>query len=104
GHTDGGRDIPMARLIALADTAERAEAVARRGAAWTVGAYIGGSGRGDDPVERYVNEVILHGTPKAVADQVRALQETAGLNYLLCAPLSQESFRLLTDKLLPALL
>ena len=34
-------------------------------------------------------------------DQIQALQETAQLNYLLCAPLSQESFTLLTDRVLP---
>jgi len=54
-------------------------------------------------VERYVREVILHGTPDSVTDQIRALQESARLNYLLCAPLSQQSFALLTDKVLPAI-
>jgi alkanesulfonate monooxygenase SsuD/methylene tetrahydromethanopterin reductase-like flavin-dependent oxidoreductase (luciferase family) len=101
GHADGGRDIPMARLIAVAETAERAAEIARRGAAWTVGSYIG-AGRGDaDPVERYVSEVIIHGTPESVLDQILGLKETAALNYLLCAPLSQESFNLLTDRILP---
>jgi alkanesulfonate monooxygenase SsuD/methylene tetrahydromethanopterin reductase-like flavin-dependent oxidoreductase (luciferase family) len=102
GFSDAGRDIPMARLIAVAPTAARAAEIARRGAAWTVGAYIGG--RGDvDPVERYVNEVIVHGTPASVLEQIQALQETAAMNYLLCAPLSQESFALLTDEVLPKL-
>jgi alkanesulfonate monooxygenase SsuD/methylene tetrahydromethanopterin reductase-like flavin-dependent oxidoreductase (luciferase family) len=104
GFTAAGRDIPMARLMAIAPTAERAEAVARRGAEWTVGAYIGqGRAGGADPVQRYVDQVITHGTPDAVIDQIRALEEEAQLNYLLCAPLSQESFTLLTDKVLPAL-
>ena len=102
GHVDGGRDIPMARLIAVADTAERAAEVARRGAAWTVGSYIGAAGQ-SDPVQRYVDEVIIHGTPECVVDQILGLQETAALNYLLCAPLSQESFTLLTDRILPSL-
>jgi alkanesulfonate monooxygenase SsuD/methylene tetrahydromethanopterin reductase-like flavin-dependent oxidoreductase (luciferase family) len=102
GHAAEGRDIPMARLIAVAETEARAEAVARRGAQWTVGSYIrGGAPAGVDPVERYVNEVILHGTPERLVDQIQALQETAQLNYLLCAPLSQESFTLLTDRVLP---
>ena len=48
--------------------------------------------------------MIIHGTPDAVVDQVRALQDAAALNYLLCAPLSQESFALLTDKVLPRLI
>jgi len=102
GHADGGRDIPMARLIAVAESAERAAEIAQRGAAWTVGAYIGAAGQAD-PVRRYVDEVILHGTPEAVIDQILELQETAALNYLLCAPLSQESFTLLTDQILPRL-
>jgi alkanesulfonate monooxygenase SsuD/methylene tetrahydromethanopterin reductase-like flavin-dependent oxidoreductase (luciferase family) len=111
GHSADGRDIPMARLIAIAESAEQAEAVARRGAEWTVGSYIGGQHRpahqapsavaAPDPVQRYVDEVILHGTPESVIEQIRALQESAQLNYLLCAPLSQLSFNLLTDKVLP---
>jgi alkanesulfonate monooxygenase SsuD/methylene tetrahydromethanopterin reductase-like flavin-dependent oxidoreductase (luciferase family) len=107
GHEGAGRDIPMARLIAIAATAERAEEVARRGAAWTVGSYVGGGhsrhGAAMDPVERYVDEVILHGTAESVVDQIAGLRESASMNYLLCAPLSQETFRLLTDKVLPAL-
>ena len=90
----------MARLIAVADSAERAAEIARRGAAWTVGSYIGAAGK-TDPVERYVNEVIIHGTPESVVDQILGLKETATLNYLLCAPLSQESFTQLTDRILP---
>jgi len=58
----------------------------------------------DNPVERYVGEVIVHGTPESVVDQVKALEEQLPLNYLLCAPLSRESFHLLTEKVLPKLL
>jgi len=50
-----------------------------------------------------VNNVIIHGTWQSVVDQVQALRETAQLNYLLCAPLSQESFTQLTEKVLPRL-
>jgi alkanesulfonate monooxygenase SsuD/methylene tetrahydromethanopterin reductase-like flavin-dependent oxidoreductase (luciferase family) len=113
GHSAMGRDIPMARLIAVSEDAGRAEQVARRGAAWMVGSYIGPRhghtpagqkpSTGADPIERYVGEVILHGTPQSVVDQILALRESARLNYLLCAPLSQESFTLLTDQILPAL-
>jgi alkanesulfonate monooxygenase SsuD/methylene tetrahydromethanopterin reductase-like flavin-dependent oxidoreductase (luciferase family) len=103
GFDAAGRDIPMARLIAVAPNAERAAEVARRGAGWMVGSYIGGARGGGDPIERYVNEVIIHGTPEAVLDQILALGETASLNYLLCAPLSQESFTLITDRILPKL-
>jgi alkanesulfonate monooxygenase SsuD/methylene tetrahydromethanopterin reductase-like flavin-dependent oxidoreductase (luciferase family) len=103
GFSAAGRDIPMARLIAVAPSADRAAEVARRGASWTVGSYIGGRPDGGDPVERYVNEVIIHGTPESVLDQILALEDTAALNYLLCAPLSQESFALITDRILPKL-
>jgi len=113
GHSGAGRDIPMARLMAIAETSERADAVARRGAQWTLGSYIGGGAQGAgqhapaevkaaDPVERYVNDVILKGTPAEVIDQIARLKQEAQLNYLLCAPLSQESFELLTDVVLPA--
>jgi alkanesulfonate monooxygenase SsuD/methylene tetrahydromethanopterin reductase-like flavin-dependent oxidoreductase (luciferase family) len=113
GFSAAGRDIPMARLIAISDNAQRAEAIARRGAGWMLGAYMGPQHRGDhgtpaasaevDPVERYVNEVIIHGTADSVLDQIEALKETAQMNYLMCAPLSQDSFTLLTDEVLPAL-
>jgi alkanesulfonate monooxygenase SsuD/methylene tetrahydromethanopterin reductase-like flavin-dependent oxidoreductase (luciferase family) len=100
----------MARLIAISDNAQRAEAIARRGAAWMVGAYMGPqhhgahqAADGPDPIERYVNDVIIHGTADSVLDQIEALKETASLNYLMCAPLSQDSFTLLTDEVLPAL-
>ncbi len=58
---------------------------------------------GVDPVRRYLDEVILHGTPEAVVDQILRLRDEIGLDYLLCAPLSHESFLLLTDKVLPRL-
>ena len=113
GFSAVGRDIPMARLIAISDNAQRAEAIARRGASWMLGAYMGPQHRGDhgtsapaaevDPVERYVNEVIIHGTADSVLDQIEELKESAQMNYLMCAPLSQDSFTLLTDEVLPAL-
>ena len=87
--------------------------MARRGAQWIVNSYLGAQHRpvmhasfapdGVDPVQRYVDEVILHGTPDAVVDQILRLREEIGLDYLLCAPLSHESFLLLTDEVLPRL-
>jgi alkanesulfonate monooxygenase SsuD/methylene tetrahydromethanopterin reductase-like flavin-dependent oxidoreductase (luciferase family) len=112
GFSAEGRDIPMARLIAIADNAARAAEIAARGAGWMVGSYVGPKHRavrneqrdlGPDPVARYVNNVIIHGTWQSVVDQILSLRETAQLNYLLCAPLSQESFAQLTDKVLPRL-
>jgi alkanesulfonate monooxygenase SsuD/methylene tetrahydromethanopterin reductase-like flavin-dependent oxidoreductase (luciferase family) len=113
GFSEAGRDIPVARLVALADSAGKAAAVARAGAEWILNSYLGAQHRpvmqtnftpaGVDPVRRYVDEVVLHGTPDAVADQIAALRDEIALDYLLCAPLSHESFLLLTDKVLPRL-
>jgi alkanesulfonate monooxygenase SsuD/methylene tetrahydromethanopterin reductase-like flavin-dependent oxidoreductase (luciferase family) len=119
GFSDRGRDIPIARLVALSGSAAEAREVARRGAQWLVDSYIGEQHRPvmapdfaptrlaadrPDPIERYLDEVILHGTPEAVVDEISRLREEIGLDYLLCAPLSHESFRLLTERVLPRLL
>ncbi|MBV9862810.1 MAG: LLM class flavin-dependent oxidoreductase [Alphaproteobacteria bacterium] len=112
GYSDTGRDIPMARLVALGDTAAEAAEVARRGARWIVDSYFGAQHNpvmtrftpaAADPVQRYLDEVILHGTPEAVTDQIRRLREEIGLDYLMAAPLSHKTFMLLTDKILPQL-
>jgi len=113
GYPESGRDIPMARLIALAPTTAEAEAVARRGAQWLVDAYAGPqhqkalqtarSYAGKEPVQHYVDDVILHGTPASVIEQIARLKEEIGLNYLMCAPLSRQTFHLLADKVLPLL-
>jgi alkanesulfonate monooxygenase SsuD/methylene tetrahydromethanopterin reductase-like flavin-dependent oxidoreductase (luciferase family) len=111
GLTEAGRDIPIARLVALADDPGKAAAVARSGAEWILNSYLGPQHRpviqqsftpaGTDPVQRYLDEVILHGTPDKVGDEILKLREEIGLDYLMCAPLSHQSFMLLTDKVLP---
>jgi alkanesulfonate monooxygenase SsuD/methylene tetrahydromethanopterin reductase-like flavin-dependent oxidoreductase (luciferase family) len=111
GHSDAGRTIPMARLIAVDETAEKAREVARRAAQWTVASYVGpthGAHRqevrtfdGKDPIDFYLDDTILHGTAEGVVDQIRALEAEAGMSYLMAAPLSRRSFTLLTDKVLP---
>ena len=114
GHSDRERDIPMARLIALGRTTAEAEETARRGAQWLVDAYAGPQHShrktlqprtydGKEPVQHYIDSVILHGTPDSVIEQVARLEEEAGLNYLMCAPLSRDSFRLLADEVVPRL-
>jgi alkanesulfonate monooxygenase SsuD/methylene tetrahydromethanopterin reductase-like flavin-dependent oxidoreductase (luciferase family) len=113
GFSLAGRELPVARLLALGDTTAEAEAVARRGAQWIVDSYFGAAHRpvgitdpnrpGTDPVERYLDDVILYGTPDAVLDQILRLREEIGLDYLLCAPLSHRTFIMLTDKILPRL-
>lgn len=113
GFPTEGREIPTARLLAVAKTAEEAREIARNGAQWTVGSYAGGIRRDkapgvdrtpdEDPIERYVNNVIVHGTPEMVTDKLIELRETIGLDSLLGAPLSHESFLLFTEKVLPRL-
>ena len=109
----------MARLIAIGDTAAEAEQVARQGAAWTISAYANKDNAGSaisagmltparaehgDAVDRYVNEVIIHGTPAQVVDKIQRLREEIALEYLLCAPVSHRSFMLLTEQVLPKFL
>ena len=105
GFSPEGRTIPVARLLAIAPTDAEAKEVARAGAQWTVGSYAKGmrNAAGKDPVERYVDDVVVHGTPERVAEQLLELQQTIGLDYLLCAPLSQESFVLFNEEVLPKL-
>lgn len=110
-------DIPVARLMAIAATDDEAEAVARRGAGWMLGSYVGGGTKkvinqgADapmdlvpdlDPVDRYVDQVMVWGSPPKVIDELERLRETIPLDYLMAAPLSGETFDLLTEKVLPA--
>jgi len=124
GHSMAGRVIPMARNIALGNTQAEAEAIARQGAQFMFGSYLPpGVGRADppgktvppgsaptrtdpdvDPVERYVNEVVICGTPDKVRDDLQRLAETLPLEYLMCTPLSHSSFELFTEKVLPQFL
>jgi alkanesulfonate monooxygenase SsuD/methylene tetrahydromethanopterin reductase-like flavin-dependent oxidoreductase (luciferase family) len=107
GHEPEGRDLPVARLLAIAPTDDQAREVAEAGAQWTTGSYVKNplalkkQDNERDPVQRYVDEIILWGSPERVADQLREQQEEGHLNYLLCAPLSNQSFRLFTDEVLP---
>lgn len=111
GFTDDGRTIPMSRLIAVDETEEKAREVAKRVAEWTIASYIGqltnvrqGPIRdfgGKDPVDFYLDDVMIHGTAESVADQIQAFGEQIGMTYLMAAPMSGRSFRLLTDKVLP---
>jgi alkanesulfonate monooxygenase SsuD/methylene tetrahydromethanopterin reductase-like flavin-dependent oxidoreductase (luciferase family) len=113
GHSAEGRELPIARLLALGDTAAEAAETARNGAQWIVDSYFGSqhnpvgikdpAAPGSDPVQRYLDEVILHGTPEAILDEILRLREEIGLDYLLCAPLSHKTFGLLTEKILPRL-
>ena len=116
GHAVEGRDLPIARLLAVAPTMREAEEVARRGAGWVVGSYadvkhrpvlpFGGLEKREpktDPVDRYVNGVVLWGTPGSLVDEIARLRGEMNLEYLMCAPLSHESFTLFTEQVLPRL-
>ena len=81
GHIIAGRDIPMARLLAVAETDQAAEAIARRGAQWLVDAYVNPAkaanavamvtSRHDqnggilDPMELYLDGIIIMGRQSA---------------------------------------
>lgn len=115
GVDPAAREVPTARLVAIADTPAKAEEVARRGAEWLVGSYVNAeavakAGTGGflpygegDPVERYMNGIIIHGTAEAVTDELRRLEAEVPLGSLLLAPLSEETFRRFTDHVLPRL-
>jgi alkanesulfonate monooxygenase SsuD/methylene tetrahydromethanopterin reductase-like flavin-dependent oxidoreductase (luciferase family) len=112
GHSPQGRETPIARLVAIGATRSEAEEVARRGASWMVGSYVGarpaihardGPRRPADPVARYLDQVIIWGTAAEVVDRLDALREAVPMTYLMAAPLSHGSFLALTDEVLPKL-
>jgi alkanesulfonate monooxygenase SsuD/methylene tetrahydromethanopterin reductase-like flavin-dependent oxidoreductase (luciferase family) len=117
GHSLAGRDIPIARLVAVAETDAAAEEIARAGVAWMAGSYInptkasGITSHGHammmdehERIERYIRSCVIHGTPERVVDQIRRLNAEVFLDYLMIAPLSHSSFMLFTQKVLPRLI
>jgi alkanesulfonate monooxygenase SsuD/methylene tetrahydromethanopterin reductase-like flavin-dependent oxidoreductase (luciferase family) len=120
GHSIQGRVIPMARNIALGRSQSEAEDVARRGAQFMFGSYLppgvgaanpsksipadAKSAPQQDRVERYVKEVVICGTPEKVIDDLHELEGRLPLDYLMCTPLSHESFELFTEKVMPRFL
>ncbi|MCG8590330.1 MAG: LLM class flavin-dependent oxidoreductase [Proteobacteria bacterium] len=109
GHASEGREIPIGRLLAVAETDAEAEAVARRAARWTAGAYLPkealaqfrADGQPTDPVDHYLADVVIHGSPERVVDTLRKLEDEVPLHYLLLSPLSEKTFGLFTDRVLP---
>jgi alkanesulfonate monooxygenase SsuD/methylene tetrahydromethanopterin reductase-like flavin-dependent oxidoreductase (luciferase family) len=109
GHAFAGRTLPMARLMAIAPTDAEAEEVARRGARWTTGSYVKAKTmnafRHDaaavDPTDHYLSDVIIHGSPAKVIDELQRLRSEMFLDYLMLAPLSERSFELFTNEVLP---
>jgi len=116
GHEVGDRNLPIVRYVALADTTEEAREIARHSSQWTVGAYInpnksGGRPREEipgherdhsvDPVERYVDEIAVVGTAAEVVDKFKQLESEIPMNYLMLAPMSQDTFVRFTKEVLP---
>ena len=99
----------------MAPTRAEAEAVAERGVRWIIDSYADvrhrpvlpfgnlGLAQGGDRVARYMSDIAIHGTPDSVLDQIERLRGEMNLEYLLCAPLSHQTFTLLTDSVLPRL-
>ncbi len=110
GFDPAGRDIPVARLLAIAPTDEQARRVAESGAQWTTTSYAKNPNAAHrhngetDPVRRYVDEIVLWGCPERVADLLLEYEQDKQLNYLLCSPLSNQTFTLFNDEVLPRLL
>ena len=108
GFSIDGRDLPMARLLALGDTEAEAEEVARRGADGSsirisVRNTTRSASRTRPRRARTRSSAIstaLSSTvrSKSVLDRILRLREEIGLDYLLAAPLSHRSFMLLTEK------
>ncbi|MEQ9642350.1 MAG: LLM class flavin-dependent oxidoreductase [Alphaproteobacteria bacterium] len=113
GHNDTERQIPVARLLAVADSEDEAAETARRGAEWIFSTYRNESKNanyqanqtGNKPevtsVDQYLDDVAIWGTPEKVTDTLHRLEEEINLNYLMCAPLSHASFMTFTEKVLP---
>ena len=54
-------------------------------------------------MSRYVDEVMIWGSPGRVVDELRRLEEEIDLDYLLASPMSRQTFDLLTEQVLPAM-
>ncbi|MCH9672319.1 MAG: LLM class flavin-dependent oxidoreductase [Gammaproteobacteria bacterium] len=116
GHPSTKQDIPICRFIAVADTDREAERIARAGAGWVVDTYKneskgmaqptrtverGGEVRIVDPVDAYLEDIAVWGSPARVIDELERLREELPLEYLMCAPLSHSSFTDFTEKVMP---
>lgn len=102
-------DRPIARLIAVAETETKAKAIAERGAAFSaryvpqhaVAMFRQGQSF-TDPIDHYMNNVILYGMPEKIVDDLRRLEDEISLRYLLLSPLSERTFELFTEQVLPS--
>jgi alkanesulfonate monooxygenase SsuD/methylene tetrahydromethanopterin reductase-like flavin-dependent oxidoreductase (luciferase family) len=106
GYTMDGRDIPMARLLAIDETDAAAAEGARQGAQWLLKTYVDPRifDTSIDPVQRYVDSVVIHGTVERVIDELARLREGIDLRYMIGAPLGHKTFLKFTEKVLPRFL
>jgi alkanesulfonate monooxygenase SsuD/methylene tetrahydromethanopterin reductase-like flavin-dependent oxidoreductase (luciferase family) len=106
GYSLEGRDIPMARLLAIDSTDAAAAEGARQGAQWLLKTYVDPRKLGvvGDPVQRYVDSVVIHGTVERVIDELARLREEIDLQYMIGAPLGHKTFMAFTEKVLPKFL
>lgn len=115
GYSIEGRDIPMARFVAVEDSDSEAAEVALRGVNWIADSYINAK-KVTDPAQgaqsflmmdrdsllkRYVDSVAIHGSPEKVMGQIERLRSEMHLDYLMCVPLSHRSFTMFTEKVMP---
>lgn len=89
GFSDAGRNIPIARLVAIDEMGQKASEVAKRAAQWTVAACVGRAQNdvpqdtrtfgGKDPIDFYLEDVIIYGTADSVSDQVLSFGAEIGM-------------------------
>lgn len=106
GHRVEGRVIPTVRLVAIAQTEAEATEIAREGSKFMLRTYVNPQGeRGDSAtlLQKYVDQMVIHGTAESVVDQIRRLNQEIHLDYMITAPLSHETFLSFTDHVVPEL-
>ncbi len=103
GHSIDGREIPMARLLAIAPTDREAAQIAYDGAKWLLKTYVDPKrlGIAGDPIQRYVDSIVIHGSPERVAGRIARLREQGHMEYMIGAPLSHGTFLSFTEKVMP---
>ena len=57
-----------------------------------------------EAADHYMAGVIIHGSPARVVDELKRLEEELPLNYLLLSPLSEKTFDLFSEQVLPKVL
>jgi alkanesulfonate monooxygenase SsuD/methylene tetrahydromethanopterin reductase-like flavin-dependent oxidoreductase (luciferase family) len=102
-------DRPIARLITVAETETEAKTIGECGAAFSARyvpqhafAMFRQGQSFADPIDHYMNNVILYGTPEKIVDDLRRLEDEISLRYLFLSPFSERTFELFTEQVLPS--